>query len=179
MSHVWLPTNFPHHKCWICYQIWELQSLVWQDQEENLRFSLTVSSIDNQLSQTCADVIDSLLECETWCGSVTRFHFPSRVLFHSFEEDKCLSTKLSQKQFPLGLAKISLKFEFSTRPDEHLQLDVLSYGLKMLLHSFNISVNYSYINYIFCLNSTAPCAKDLNFLSGQDFLLYTRLCIVI
>ena len=40
--------------------------LFWQDQE----FSLIVSLIDNRHSQSCVEVIDSLLEQETWSPDV-------------------------------------------------------------------------------------------------------------
>ena len=38
-----------------------LLEVIWQDQEENLRFSLTVLPIDDHLSQNCVDVTDPLL----------------------------------------------------------------------------------------------------------------------
>ena len=43
--------------------IWKF---LWEDQEKNFNFLLTVLSIYNRLNQSCIDVIDPPLERETW-----------------------------------------------------------------------------------------------------------------
>ncbi len=72
----------------VCYEVYFRGFLA--SQMEKLRFfSLTVSSIDNQLYRSCVDVadIDPLLEQETWLSDVLVFlevlTFPPGVFLSS------------------------------------------------------------------------------------------------